>query len=218
MPPFKPVSPKIPLNLGLAAILGLGLGVGAAFIQEHLDQTIENADDVDRYLRLPGLAFIPSLQSLNGHSVTSHTRTDGGLTLGLTSAPILPNETGHIVPSNRSGVSKKWRFVGGFPRAPNVRGAFERAVQQFHPGDQRAVRRGENDNLREPGHISGAAWPASAAHRRRYAASNPAEILPQSGSQLGSYLAGEGTWQDMTYQTAVRGLFVLLVDLFRESR
>jgi len=36
------------------------------------------------------------------------------------------------------------------------------------------------------------------------------KYFPQSGSQLGSYLAGEGTWQDMTYQTAVRGLFVLL--------
>ena len=61
---YQPVSPKVPLNLGLAAILGLALGVCAAFFQEHLDQTIQNAKDVDRYLRVPALAFIPSLESL----------------------------------------------------------------------------------------------------------------------------------------------------------
>jgi capsular exopolysaccharide synthesis family protein len=34
--------------------------------------------------------------------------------------------------------------------------------------------------------------------------------FPQRGSQLSSYLAGEGAWQDMVYHTAVRGLYVLL--------
>jgi capsular exopolysaccharide synthesis family protein len=36
------------------------------------------------------------------------------------------------------------------------------------------------------------------------------KYFPQVGSRLCSYLAGEGTWQDMTYHTAVRGLCVLL--------
>jgi len=65
-PPKKPVKPIILLNLALAAFLGLGLGVGAAFLQEHLDNTVKNAEDVERFLRVPALAFIPSVESLNG--------------------------------------------------------------------------------------------------------------------------------------------------------
>jgi len=36
------------------------------------------------------------------------------------------------------------------------------------------------------------------------------KYFPQRGSQLSAYLAGEGIWQDMTYRTAIRGLYVLL--------
>ena len=212
MPPFKPVSPKIPLNLGLAAILGLGLGVSAAFIQEHLDQTIENADDVDRYLRLPGLAFIPSLQSLNGHSVTSHTRTDGGLTLGLTSTPNLPNETwAHSLPrtdlaSRKNGdLSEAFRGLrtsvvlssGGRPASSIL-------VTSAQSGEGKTT---ISVNLAISLAQLGRRVLLIDADMRRPTLQ---KYFPQSGSQLGSYLAGEGTWQDMTYQTAVRGLFVLL--------
>src|SRR6266478_1816518 len=212
MPPFKPVSPKIPLNLGLAAILGLGLGVSAAFIQEHLDQTIENADDVDRYLQLPGLAFIPSLQSLNGHSVTSHTRTDGGLTLGLTSAPNLPNETwAHSLPrtdlaSRKNGdLSEAFRGLrtsvvlssGGRPASSIL-------VTSAQSGEGKTT---ISVNLAISLAQLGRRVLLIDADMRRPTLQ---KYFPQSGSQLGSYLAGEGTWQDMTYQTAVRGLFVLL--------
>ncbi len=65
-PPKKPVKPIILLNLALAVVSGLGLGVGVAFLQEHLDNTIRNAEDVERFLRVPALAFIPSVESLNG--------------------------------------------------------------------------------------------------------------------------------------------------------
>jgi len=36
------------------------------------------------------------------------------------------------------------------------------------------------------------------------------KYFPLRGSQLSSYLAGEGNWQDMTCHTAIRGLYVLL--------
>ncbi len=65
-PPKKPVKPIILLNLALAVFLGLGLGVGIAFLQERLDNTVKNAEDVERFLRVPALAFIPSAESLNG--------------------------------------------------------------------------------------------------------------------------------------------------------
>ncbi len=212
MPPFKPVSPKIPLNLGLAAILGLGLGVSAAFIQEHLNQTIENADDVDRYLRLPGLAFIPSLQSLNGYPGTSHTRTDGGLTLGLTSAPNLPNETwAHSLPrtdlaSRKNGdLSEAFRGLRtSVVLSSGGRSASSILVTSAQSGEGKTT---ISVNLAISLAQLGRRVLLIDADMRRPTLQ---KYFPQSGSQLGSYLAGEGSWQDMTYQTAVRGLFVLL--------
>jgi len=65
-PPQKPARPRVPLNLALAVILGLGLGVGAAFLQEYLDNTLKTSEDVERFLRVPALALIPSVESLNG--------------------------------------------------------------------------------------------------------------------------------------------------------
>ena len=75
VPPTKPVSPRPVLNLGLALLLGLGCGVGVAFLQEHLDNTLKNSDDIERLLRVPALALIPSRESLNH---TSHGRVWAG--------------------------------------------------------------------------------------------------------------------------------------------
>ena len=66
-PPDIPARPRVLLNLVLAVILGLGLGVGVAFFQDHLDNTLKTSEDVERFLRVPALALIPSAQSLNGH-------------------------------------------------------------------------------------------------------------------------------------------------------
>jgi succinoglycan biosynthesis transport protein ExoP len=65
-PPEKPAKPRPLLNMTLAIVLGLGLGVGAAFFQEYLDNTLKTAEDVERFLHAPALALIPSVESLNG--------------------------------------------------------------------------------------------------------------------------------------------------------
>ena len=65
-PPAKPAKPRIPLNLAVAALLGLGLGISTAFLQERLDDTLKGADDVERLFGLSALALIPSVHSLNG--------------------------------------------------------------------------------------------------------------------------------------------------------
>ena len=66
-PPKKPARPNFPLNLSLGILMGLGFGVGAAFLLEHLDNTLKSAEDVERFLQVPALALIPSAQSLNGN-------------------------------------------------------------------------------------------------------------------------------------------------------
>ena len=65
-PPAKPAKPRIPLNLAVAALLGLGLGISTAFLQERLDDTLKGADDVERVFGLSALALIPSVHHLNG--------------------------------------------------------------------------------------------------------------------------------------------------------
>jgi polysaccharide biosynthesis transport protein len=82
-PPTKPVKPTIPLNLGVAAILGLGLGMCAAFVQERLDDTLKGTDDVERLLGLSTLGLIPAVPQLNGnhHGVSKllkHTKALSG--------------------------------------------------------------------------------------------------------------------------------------------
>jgi len=54
-----PVSPNVPLNLALGAILGLVFGAGIAFFLEYLDTSVRSLEDVERYLQVPVLAVIP---------------------------------------------------------------------------------------------------------------------------------------------------------------
>lgn len=57
--PEKPVSPKVLLNIIIAAILGLFAGLGSAFFVEHMNKTLRTAEDVKEYLDLPVLGGIP---------------------------------------------------------------------------------------------------------------------------------------------------------------
>ncbi len=61
--PEKPISPKKALNVVIAAILGLFVGTGLAFLLEYLNKTVRNADDVQQYLDLPVLGSIPDFDS-----------------------------------------------------------------------------------------------------------------------------------------------------------
>jgi succinoglycan biosynthesis transport protein ExoP len=63
VPPTQPSSPRILLNLAVGFLVGLGGGVGVAFLQEYLDNTLKSQADVETFLRLPALAVIPSCRS-----------------------------------------------------------------------------------------------------------------------------------------------------------
>ena len=58
----KPSEPRLLLNLAIAALFGLGLGMLAAFILEALDETLATPEDVEAKLALPVLAVIPLLE------------------------------------------------------------------------------------------------------------------------------------------------------------
>jgi len=57
--PEKPVSPRVLLNIVIAAFLGLMASVGGAFLVEFLDNTIKTENDVEKYLAITVLASIP---------------------------------------------------------------------------------------------------------------------------------------------------------------
>jgi capsular exopolysaccharide synthesis family protein len=68
--PDGPAKPRVMLNLAIGLILGLSVGVGLAFLQEYLDNTLKTPDEVESLLRLPSLGLIPSIR-LNGSSKSS---------------------------------------------------------------------------------------------------------------------------------------------------
>jgi len=61
-PSYTPVSPRPILNLAIAGILGLMLGVFLAFMIEMLDNTIKTPEDVEKYLGLPVIGSIPNVE------------------------------------------------------------------------------------------------------------------------------------------------------------
>jgi capsular polysaccharide biosynthesis protein len=52
------VSPKPIQNIIISFILSMMLGVGIVFLIEHLDDSIKNEEDVEKYIGLPTLAVI----------------------------------------------------------------------------------------------------------------------------------------------------------------
>ena len=54
----SPVKPDPMLNMAIAAVIGLMLGVGIAFLLEYLDTTVKTEQDVEELLNLPILGLI----------------------------------------------------------------------------------------------------------------------------------------------------------------
>jgi tyrosine-protein kinase Etk/Wzc len=48
VPPEKPVTPKIPLNLTLGLLLGLAFGIGLVFVLDYVDRSIKSPEDLER--------------------------------------------------------------------------------------------------------------------------------------------------------------------------
>lgn len=62
--PGDPVRPKKLLNITLALLTGLVLGVSLAFLQESLDHSIKGPEEVEALLSVPALAVIPAKRTL----------------------------------------------------------------------------------------------------------------------------------------------------------
>ncbi|MED3793811.1 Wzz/FepE/Etk N-terminal domain-containing protein [Niallia alba] len=56
-----PISPNPPLNIAIAAVVGLMIGVGLAFLLEYLDNTVKTEQDIEKLLELPVLGAITTI-------------------------------------------------------------------------------------------------------------------------------------------------------------
>ncbi|MBI5965740.1 MAG: polysaccharide biosynthesis tyrosine autokinase [Chloroflexi bacterium] len=70
--PVKPVRPKPVTNTGLAAVVGLMLAGGVAFLIEYLDDTVRTPEDVERILKLPIIGYIGDISISKGEAVDMH--------------------------------------------------------------------------------------------------------------------------------------------------
>jgi succinoglycan biosynthesis transport protein ExoP len=62
-------SPRVLASLGMGSFLGLCIGIGLAFLLEHMDDRLKDAEEAERYLKLPSLAVVPPFARLNGGNV-----------------------------------------------------------------------------------------------------------------------------------------------------
>lgn len=60
-PPSEPSKPRLLVNVALAALLGLGFGIGLAFLLEALDESLATPEDVESKLGVPVLGVTPLL-------------------------------------------------------------------------------------------------------------------------------------------------------------
>jgi capsular exopolysaccharide synthesis family protein len=209
---YKPVAPILPLNLGLAVVIGLGLGICDAFLLEHLNRTILSAGDVDRFLRIPALGFIPSVESLRARKNGCEARTGSGYTVRITD-------------SRTSG--KRALVIGRPQNDPGVREssilseAFRGLRTSVILSDARHSCRTILVTSAQPGEgktTIAMNLAASLAQLGRRTLLIDADLrrpsvhkyFPQIGSRLSSYLAGQGPWPEMVYQSSISGLYVLL--------
>jgi capsular polysaccharide biosynthesis protein len=63
--PTSPVKPKKMLNMTIAGILGLMASIMLAFVLEFLDNTVKDADDIQKIFNLPVIGNIPVIDDLD---------------------------------------------------------------------------------------------------------------------------------------------------------
>jgi capsular exopolysaccharide synthesis family protein len=94
--PSSPTSPKPALDTALAAVLGLVLGILAAFLRDSFDRRLADAHEVQHQLRLPTVGFI-GVEALGGIGISQNGALPGE-DLGLEQFRILRSNVEFLAP------------------------------------------------------------------------------------------------------------------------
>lgn len=65
--PLEPVSSQLPLNMAVAAIVGMILAASGAYLIDFLDDSIKDGEDAQQLLGVPTLASVPELMAEEEH-------------------------------------------------------------------------------------------------------------------------------------------------------
>jgi len=110
IPPAYPSSPRKGLAILLSAMLGLSGAIGAAFFIEYLDDTLKTPEEVERYLRLPTLAFVPDMRGFNNGNHLA--QLEGSEAQSESSKlPAEPDENLPAEASRRDGTRQRWALA-----------------------------------------------------------------------------------------------------------
>ena len=149
-PPIKPIKPRKVLTILLGIIGGLAVAIGLAFFVNYLDDSIKSQDDVETYLRLSFLGYVPNIKTnsvverdLQSHLHPQSNAAEGfrtiRATISLTHKPekcrvlavtsTIPSEGKSLVASNLAIVTAqtglKTLLVDADLRRPSVHKAYQ---------------------------------------------------------------------------------------------
>ncbi|MBM3849262.1 MAG: polysaccharide biosynthesis tyrosine autokinase [Verrucomicrobia bacterium] len=168
--PLKPVSPNKPLIFVGSVVGGLAVALGLALFFNFLDDSVKSQEDVENFLRLPFLGYIPNIKSasiverdLQSHLHPTSSPAEGFRTLRaaislaknadklrvLAFTSTIPSEGKSLVASNFAIVTSqtglKTLLVDADLRRPSVHKAF----QLQSPVGLSAYLAGRTDNMGE---------------------------------------------------------------------
>ncbi len=99
--PLRTIKPRIVLTLFLGTIGGIIVACGLAFFVNYLDDSIKTQDDVEIYLRMPFLGYVPNIKSnsvierdLQAHLHPQSTAAEGFRTIRA-AVSLMPNADKH---------------------------------------------------------------------------------------------------------------------------
>jgi capsular polysaccharide biosynthesis protein len=61
--PNNPIKPNKMMNVAIAAVLGMMIGLFLTFLLEYMNNKIKTPNDIEKYLDLPVLGVVPSMES-----------------------------------------------------------------------------------------------------------------------------------------------------------
>ncbi len=102
--PFQPAKPRKALTLFLGVFGGLAVAIGLAFFVNYLDDSVKTQEDVESYLRLPFLGYVPNIKTnsveqrdLQAHSQPQSSAAEAFRTIRATIALTPKSETMRVL-------------------------------------------------------------------------------------------------------------------------